>query len=387
MDNNNTEGIEKLQFKQIKNKRRSKTPLRKKSLYMAGSINQKKKNNNDDETNLQQQQQHQSIEKIIETTRNPGIKYNKKMWLKHIATIVPLLYTIIFVLGSYNAFVEHIFYKNRHHNSKYFSRSLKTITSYFDVPIGWGVFARPPRQNESPLALSQTNHQGFLIGKICATDLNNMAAAASSSSDDENNNNNNNNTKCDWVDLYPALVDIGFRETIFHSLRPLLPGLLMNYLMTFMNFLTDLYHFDIMINDSKDGSMHKKSIIAQPYGRRLQYPSFTFARNAGSSFWHALVQKKYKEMKLSRYLCTQWNATNIYNDNRYAYNMKIVKIGNQRRQLWFDKNYNFIQSSDPCKYTSGFVRSEFDCEKNEFITTTKYFKNQQCLLGNTCYII
>ena len=47
----------------------------------------------------------------------------------------------------------------------------------------------------------------------------------------------------------------------------------MNYLMTFMNFLTDLYHFDIMINDSKDGSMHKKSIIAQPYGRRLQYPS------------------------------------------------------------------------------------------------------------------
>ena len=30
VDNNNTEGIEKLQFKQIKNKRRSKTPLRKK---------------------------------------------------------------------------------------------------------------------------------------------------------------------------------------------------------------------------------------------------------------------------------------------------------------------------------------------------------------------
>ena len=104
MDNNNTEGIEKLQFKQIKNKRRSKTPLRKKSLYMAGSINQKKKNNNDDETNLQQQQQHQSIEKIIiETTRSPGVKYNKKLWLKHIATIVPLLYTIIFVLGSYES--------------------------------------------------------------------------------------------------------------------------------------------------------------------------------------------------------------------------------------------------------------------------------------------
>ena len=60
--------------------------------------------------------------------------------------------------------------------------------------------------------------------------------------------------------------------------------------------------------------------------------------------------------------------------------MKIVKIGNQRRQLWFDKNYNFIQSSDPCKYTLGFVQSEFDCEKNEVITTTKYFNNQQCLL-------
>ena len=351
-DNNTEMTQESFRFKQMKKKRRSKTPLRKKSTSITNQKN--------DETG--QLQQLQSPQPIVTETTQAGVKcfHNKSGLKRWLNIMIPLLYTLFFLLCSYDKFVEHVFYKNKHDSA--YRRSLTKIQQYLDIPIFWMVFTSGQQQNKSPLVLTQRTSWGSLIGKVCATDL----KIASSLSDD-----GTSNIKCDWVNLHGATLDIGFRETIFHSLRPLLPGSLMGYIMSFMSFLTDSY-------DSKE-NLH--DYIAQPYGRRLPYPSFTLERNTISSFWDKyfinMLDNDQLEMKISQYFCSQWNATNIY-DNRYAYHMKIVRKINQWQQLQFDSNYNFLPPSDPCKYTGGVVRSEFDCEKNEFIYTTGNWWKNRC---------
>ena len=72
------------------------------------------------------------------------------------------------------------------------------------------------------------------------------------------------------------------------------------------------------------------------------------------------------------------NVNKIENRNEKFNFLKIVRKINQWQQLQFDSNYNFLPPSDPCKYTGGVVRSEFDCEKNEFIYTTGNWWKNRC---------